>query len=337
MTNAPAISVLLPFYQAANTLEVAIQSMQQQTFTDWELLLLNNNADDQSRAIAHRYQQLDGRIHVHYVQEQGIAYALNKGLLLAKAPLIARMDADDVALPGRLQQQFDYLKEHPQVGVVACCCTFVDTGGNASGYQNFVAWQNSLLSPRQHWLNRFVESPVAHPSVMYRKELVQQWGGYSTAALPEDYELWLRWMSKGVHFAKLPEKLVQWQDHPGRLSRTHPNYSDAAFLDVKLAYLAQWVQQTGITAERKIIICGASPSIRKKAVLLEEKGLCIWGYTDVKVRSLGGSRFIPLNRLSEDSRYYFINLISKRGVGQQVRQLLVGLGFTEEQDFILAG
>jgi cellulose synthase/poly-beta-1,6-N-acetylglucosamine synthase-like glycosyltransferase len=338
MTVTPAISILLPFYKAGNSLEAAIQSILQQHCADWELLLLNNNADAQSSAIAQHYQLQDARIQVHHVPEQGIAYALNRGLSLAKAPLIARLDADDIALPGRLQKQLQFLQEHPQVGVVACSCAFIDTGGNAEGYGHFVDWQNSLLSPRQHWLNRFVEAPVAHPSVMFRKELAQRWGGYSTAALPEDYELWLRWMSKGVRFAKLPEALVQWHDHPDRLSRTHSNYSAAAFLEVKLEYLARWLQQTGIAAGRKIVLCGASPEIRKKAAILEGKGITIWGYTDVKARNLPGSRFIPLSQLAENRHYYFINLIGKRGVGQQIRTLLIiNLGYTEEQDFILAG
>ena len=332
----PAISILLPFYQAAGTLEAAISSILRQSFGDWELLLIDNNADSATAAIARQYQLLDSRIKVIEEPQQGIAFALNKGLQEAKAPFIARQDADDLSHPERLEKQLQYLKEHPAIGVLSCCCHFASSLKKAAGYAHFVQWQNSILSPEDHFKNRFVESPVAHPSIMFRKELIDRWGGYSTKAVPEDYELWLRWMSKGVHFAKLPDSLLHWQDHPLRLSRTHPHYSTSAFLEVKMLYLAQWLRHQALD-RRKIIICGASPEIRAKASVLTQEGVSIWGYTDVKERKLNSSRFIPISQLENDPEYFFINLISKRGVGQQIRQLLQGLGFIEEIDFVLAG
>ena len=84
-------------------------------------------------------------------------------------------------------------------------------------------WQNQILSPKQHWVNRFKESPVAHPTVMFRRELIDEHGLYSVKPIPEDYELWLRWMENGIRFAKIAEKLFVWTDSSNRLSRVHQN------------------------------------------------------------------------------------------------------------------
>ncbi|AHM60124.1 family 2 glycosyl transferase [Flammeovirgaceae bacterium 311] len=332
----PRVSVLLPFYKAAATLEKAINSILEQSLQQWELLLINNNADAATAAIALRYSTMDKRILLLHESRQGIAFALNKGLAHTRAPLIARMDADDVSLPQRLQKQYQYLLEHPCIGLVACQCSFISQSQAAGGYQRFVQWQNSLVSPQDHAINRFIESPVAHPSVMFRRELIERWGGYSTEPVPEDYELWLRWMSKGILFTKLQEELVLWQDHPARLSRTHPNYSESAFLGVKMKYLAGWVH-AHVAQHRKTVICGASREIRRKAALLASYNVPIYGFTDVKERNIATANFIPIDQLALDRKYFFINLISKRGVGSQVKKFLISMGFQEGPDFILAG
>lgn len=337
MAAQPLISILLPFYQASTSLGPAIDSIRRQSLEAWELLLINNNADAATAQVAEAYGNRDSRIRILQEKRQGIAWALNTGLNHARAPFIARMDADDLAHPERLQKQYHFLRRHPEVGVVSCRCHFSSKLPKAAGYAHFVAWQNNLLSPEEHYRNRFRESPVAHPSVMFRSALVSRWGGYSTEALPEDYELWLRWMQAGVRFAKVNEPLLTWQDHPQRLSRTHAHYTERAFQKVRIQYLALWLQEQ-LPAQRKLVVCGASAGIRAKAQLLIQKGIAIWGYTDVKERKLPtGTRFLALDQLQEDPSYFFISLINKRGVGEQVRQLLYGLGFQEERDFILAG
>jgi glycosyltransferase involved in cell wall biosynthesis len=329
------VSVLLPFYRASETMERAIQSVVRQSFPDWELLLIDNNADELTSQIAHRWQLQEERIRVIREPRQGIAFALDTGLQQAAA-LVARMDADDVAHPDRLRQQYTYLQSHPEVGVVACQCSFASTLPQAEGYRHFVAWQNSILSPEAHFLNRFIESPVAHPSVMYRKELVENFGGYNTDPGPEDYELWLRWMSQGVQFAKVPEELLLWQDHPARLSRTHVDYATSRFWETKMHYLALWLKQN-LPASRKIVVCGASKQIRKRADLLRAKGIKVYGYTDIKSRPVPAGKFIPLDNIKEDKDFFFVNLIARRGVREAIRENLKRLGLQEGVDFIMAG
>lgn len=333
--NNPDISIILPFYQSADTLHQAIESIYRQTFLDWVLILVNNNASDGSAAIAQEWMARDARIRMVAESRQGIAYALNTGLREATAPLIARMDADDIALPTRLAKQYKYLRQHPAIGVVATQCQFQSTIAQSRGYELFVDWQNQILSPEAHFLNRFIESPVAHPSVMFRQECVAKYGNYHTGRLPEDYELWLRWMAQGVEFAKIPEKLLIWQDYSSRLSRHHAHYQQKAFFQVKCHYLAQWLIQH-VDSSRKILICGTSKVCRMRADLLVAEGIEVYGFTDVRNRQLQNRPFVAAQQIQKKENYFVINFISKRGVGQAIRQFLTSRGLTEGIDFLLA-
>jgi glycosyltransferase involved in cell wall biosynthesis len=330
----PHVSVVLPFYRPGEQLAIAVDSIIGQDFPDWELLLIANNADAVSLHIAQDRVAGDPRIRLLAEPRQGIAFALNTGLAAARGGLIARMDADDVSLPGRLAAQSDYMEQHPAIGLVACRTVFASELPSGDGYAAFVAWQNAILSPEEHALYRFIESPVAHPAVMFRRSLVEAYGAYDTGPVPEDYELWLRWMGRGVRFAKIPEPLVLWNDHAGRLSRTHTNYAAEAFYRVKCRFLAAWLAEN-VPEERRIIIFGTGSRPRLRADLLKGHGIPIHGFTDIKARAVPGIRFIPPDALATGQKYFFVNFTSKRGVREVIRAFLAERGFIEGRDFLM--
>lgn len=331
---APTVSILLPFRQAAHTLDAAIASMAAQTFRDLELLLIDNGSDDRGPAIAAPWAARDTRIRLLHEPRIGIAHALNTGLAHAAGRYIARMDADDICHPERLAKQVAYLDAHPEVGVLATRSAFATTVGRSAGMAAFVQWQNAILSPHDHFVKRFVDAPVAHPTVVFRRELVQQHGGYDTGPLPEDHELWLRWMDAGVRFAKLPEELLTWNDHAQRLSRTHPNYSVDAFFATKVKWLARWLQRE--RKGRPVIIAGTSTLCRDRAARLEAEGIAIQAFTDVKPRVVAGHAFIPHDRLPPAGEAFIVSFISQRGTGERIAAYLAGRGLVEGEDFILA-
>jgi hypothetical protein len=172
--------------------------------------------------------------------------------------------------------------------------------------------------------------------MMMRKELFDSLGGYSTEPLPEDYELWLRWMQAGVLISKLPETLLTWRDRTDRLSRNHGNYSEDAFFRTKVKYLKAWMNEN-IADNRTIIVCGGSRHIRKRINLLQEAGIRISAVTDVAERTASEYLFIPVKELPSHHGSFIINLISKRDVREDIRNFLVNTGFREMKDFIMAG
>lgn len=331
----PSVSVLLPFVNENTRLEHATASILNQSFTDFELILINNGSDDATIAVASGLKINDQRIVLLHENEQGIAFALNKGLRYARGKYIARMDADDISLATRLEKQVAFLEKHPSIDVVATQTHFKSEILAADGFKIFTEWQNSICSPAEHALFRFIESPIAHPTVMFRKNLIDQYGYYSTEKLPEDYELWLRWMEQDVQFQKIAEPLLVWNDHAARLSRCSENYSKAAFFETKMGFLARWVKKN-VATERSIIICGSSKTVRMRAAILQEHGICIHGFTDVKKRPNRSIPFVPLHEIQKPDQVFLINFISKRGVGEAIRNHFTALGFCEGIDFILA-
>jgi glycosyltransferase involved in cell wall biosynthesis len=328
------VSILLPYRDATGTLDAAVNSMVAQDLADWELLLIDNGSTDAGPAIAQRWAERDPRIRLLHEPRTGIAYALNTGLADARGAYIARMDADDVSHPARLAWQAAYLDTHPEIGVLGTRTVFATTVEKSSGMAWYVDWQNAILTPHDHWVKRFVDAPLAHPTVMFRRELVERHGAYDTGPLPEDHELWLRWMDAGVRFAKLPEALLTWNDHPARLSRTHPNYSVDAFFRTKAKWLARWIQRK--VPDRPVIIAGTSGLCQARTALLEAAGVQVSAYTDVRPRAVPGYSFIPHDALPPQGEAFIVSFISQRGTGDRIAAYFSGLGLVEGEDFILA-
>ena len=168
----------------------------------------------------------------------GIVEALNLGLQACTAGYIARMDADDLARPQRLELQAAYLDAHPEACLVSCRVAGFPDGQVREGFSIYIDWLNSLLSDEDIRREIFVESPLPHPSVMLRREWLQRVGSYQEHGWAEDYDLWLRLYLAGGRFAKLEQVLLEWREHPGRLTRTDERYSLENFLRAKAYYLA---------------------------------------------------------------------------------------------------
>jgi glycosyltransferase involved in cell wall biosynthesis len=328
------VAVLLPFRNSENTLAAAIASIMQGSYRDLELLLIDNASTDASADIAREWCGRDPRIRLIHEPAAGIARALNTGLANTSASLIARMDADDVSHPERLSRQVPFMHEHPEIGVLGTRTRFETTVARSSGMRWFVDWQNSILDPHEHYVKRFVDAPLAHPTVMFRRELVERFGGYSTAPLPEDHELWLRWMHNGVGFAKLPEELLTWNDNADRLSRTHANYSTEAFFVTKVEWLAAWIERK-FPADHPVIVAGTSGLCRERARLLEGQGITLSAFTDVKPRKVPGHAFIAHDRLPKRGDALIVSFISQRGTGDRIADYFRSLGLVEGEDFVL--
>lgn len=329
------VSVLLPFHKAERSLDAAIASIAAQTFPCFELLLIDNASTDGSTSIAKRWCGKDPRIRLITEERIGIAHALNTGLAATDTALIARMDADDVAHPERLKEQTAFMQAQPGTGVLGTRTSFVTTVERSAGMAAFVDRQNRVLSPREHYVKRFVDAPLAHPTVMFRRSLVEQHGTYDTGPLPEDHELWLRWMHAGVRFAKLPKELLTWTDHAGRLSRTHPNYSVDAFFATKAKWIAAWYRRK-FPEGRPIIIAGTSGPCRERARMLEKEGLHIHAFTDVSGRPVPDYAFVAHDALPGAGEALIISFISQRGTGDRIAAYLASRGLLEGEDFILA-
>ena len=172
----PRVSVVLPVFNAAATVARAVESIRAQTWRDWELVAVDDGSTDGTKEILDRWARDDARARVVTQDHAGVATAANTGLAAARGELIARMDADDVAHPERLARQVALLDADATLGVASSLVEFGGDRAARAGYALHVDWLNSLVTPEEIALNRFVEAPVANPSVLFRRELVERHG-----------------------------------------------------------------------------------------------------------------------------------------------------------------
>jgi glycosyltransferase involved in cell wall biosynthesis len=210
--NATEVTVLMPVYNGERFLAEAVDSVLRQTLRDFEMLIIDDGSSDGTADILARYRDSRIRI-VNNGRNLGLIATLNKGLDLARGALIARMDADDISLPRRLEVQHDYLRKHPEVGV---CGTWFRTFGE--GESRVV---RPPTRPAEVAAHAFFYCPFAHPSVMIRRSSFDEFSlRYDAGALhAEDYDLWVR-AGEHVALANVPEVLLHYRVHGAQISAT---------------------------------------------------------------------------------------------------------------------
>lgn len=213
----PRVSVILPAFNAEAYIKEAIESILGQTFRDFELIVINDCSADGTEAVILSFGD-DRLVYVKNEENLGVAATLNRGLALARGEYIARMDADDISLPRRLELQAACLDAHPDIAVLGTNVeTFDENGPQRTGW--------SATDPRQMNVDLFFSCGIAHPSVMMRKSVIEELGGYDREFEGlEDYELWCR-VSKGHGVTTLPEVLFRYRVHSGQVTKNpSPKY-----------------------------------------------------------------------------------------------------------------
>lgn len=335
----PRVSVVLPAWNAAATVGAAVASVQAQTLDGWELIAVDDGSTDDTAEAVRRAASGDPRVRLVRIDHGGIVAALQAGIATARAPYIARIDADDVMFPERLAVQAALLDARPGVGLVSCRVEFGGDRAAARGYAMHVDWINSLVEPEAMARARFIESPVAHPSVMLRRGLVDRHGGYASGDFPEDYELWLRWMEAGVVFAKVPDVLLRWNDPPARLSRCDPRYREAAFYACKCGYLARWLR-AHVAPGRAILLWGAGRVTRRRFAALATHGVTLAGFVDIDARKvgrrLGGVPVLAPEEIPPRESCFVVAGVGVRGARELIRATLEAQRRVEGEDYIVA-
>ena len=239
MNRNPAISVILPVYNAETYVREAVESILAQTFTDFECIIINDGSTDDSGAILRELAARDTRIVLIERPNGGLVSALNDGIESARAEFIARMDADDMAMPERFALQHARMVQEPELAVLGSFIRVMDKAGN------IIRLGEYSLTPKAvaHQLEK-EGCPVAHPAVMMRRDAVLKAGGYRKAFChAEDYDLWLRISDLGHAIANLPQPLLNYREHGANMSKVHWQAQGRGGI---LASLAHRVRKAGL-------------------------------------------------------------------------------------------
>ena len=226
---SPSITVLMPVYNAEQYIKEAVDSVLNQTFSDFEFIIINDGSTDGTLAILEGYAEKDDRIRLISRENKGLVETLNQGLRLAKAPLIARMDADDISLPDRFKMQYSFMQNYPNTVVLGGRCIAIDSDGDPLTTWNKLTSSDGIQD--QH-LNSLLGSAIAHPAMMYRKDNVLSVGGYRKDAYPaEDLDMLLRIAEEGA-LNNIDEVVLKYRVHMMSICATDKQRQNTKVFDI---------------------------------------------------------------------------------------------------------
>lgn len=340
---SPEIAILMPIYNAATTVVACLEGMISQTFGNFELIAVDDGSTDATATIIKEFARKDSRIKLIRQQKSGIVAALNLGLSHCQAKYIARMDADDLMHPERLDLQLRFLKEHPQYNMIGTLYRnhIQPNSKTTAAMSLYQDWSNSLLSHAAIKEEMFVELPILHPTFFAEKSFFEQLKGYRDYPWPEDYDFFLRAAALGAIFGKVEQTLLYRGDRPERLTRIDARYKRPAMFQAKAHFLAKG---TWLEKKRGIVIAGTGPSGKQVAKALARENLPIdcfvdnipssSGRTVMGIPAFGFVDEISASFLEQKREFLFLVCIGEQSGKKLVRRQMEKNGFVCGKDFI---
>jgi len=213
----PKISVILPVYNSEKYLGEAIASILNQSFSDFELIILNDGSTDNSKNVIESFN--DKRIVLVDQSNLGLAATLNRGIMMARGELIARQDNDDVSLPDRLEKQIEFLESNPHISLLGTAAEIIDESGKSTGRYHKHSTDSTVLK-----FNLLFNNPFVHSSIVFRRSVLGLVGDYSTDPLFfEDHNLWSR-IARVSGVSNLNACLVKYRELTSSMSRSTQDY-----------------------------------------------------------------------------------------------------------------
>lgn len=334
------ISVIMPVHNAGHYLVDAIASILNQKNVLLELIVVDDHSTDDAIKYLPSEITQDKRISFISSECRGVVAAMKNGYIHAQGKYIARMDADDIALPNRLSAQYDYLQQHPEIDIAGGQVKIISHTDIANGFILYEKWLNQLCQPEEIERELFVESPIPNPTAFFRREVYEALNGYHDPEWAEDYDMWLRAHALGIKMGKPEGVLLHWRDHHSRLTHCDSRYDNKLFMKAKAYYLAR---NRDYLKHRKAIIWGTGPTGVYLYDILVEQNVEIEAFIEVNPRRVGGvKRGLPVIHFTEITQYtdnnnaLIIGAVGARGARAEMRQALLEMGKEEGSDFLFA-
>ena len=318
----PLVSVLMSAYNAAATLDETLQTLQAQTMDDFEVVAVDDGSTDATRQILTNWQKSFPSLRLISAPHRGLIPALNEGLGLCRGALVARMDADDLAHPQRLEKQAQLLQRQPDISVVGSLVKTFPREDVGQGLRIYEDWLNQLVHHDDIAREIFIESPLANPSAMVRRQEILDLGGYCEHGWPEDYDLWLR-------------ALNGHGDGDG--DGDGDNDGDVGFLRAKAFYLSQGP----LHEPRDLLVWGAGKTGRRLSKHLIRGGFRPRAFVDIATAKIGKTlRGIPIIGAADLPALWhqlehplLLIAVASRGARALIRTELARLQLVETRDF----
>jgi len=329
----PRVAVLMPARDAGRTVRAAAVSILRQTWRDLALVAVDDGSRDGTREALERLAARDRRLMVVAGPGEGIAGALSRGLARCDAEVVARMDADDVAWPRRLERQLAALAADASLAAVGSRVRLFPRREVAPGMRRYAAWLNGLVTPELVERDLYVESPIAHPAAALRREALERAGGWGDGDFPEDYDLWLRLCAGGGRLVNLPEVFLDWRESERRLTRLDPRYAIEKHVALKARHLAAGP----LAGRREVALWGAGQTGRAFARALGREGIGVALFVEVDPGKIGrrvlGAEVISFEQVERARGLPLLVAVGAPGARDLIRAELSRRGFEELRDY----
>jgi len=330
--ESPLVSVLLPARDAAATLPHCLRSVQRQSERRWECVVADDGSRDHTAEIVRRFAAEDGRFRLLALPRAGLVPALNAGLARCRGAFVARMDADDLMHRRRLAEQLALLRERPELAAAGCHVRLFPRHLIGPGLCEYERWINGIDGPETLRREAFVECPVAHPTLVVRREPLCEMG-YREMGWAEDYDLVLRLLEAGRAIGMLPRRRLLWRHGPSRLSRRAPEYAPERFTDCKAHFLAR----SFLAAGERYILWGYGGTGRALCGALERHGKRPSQIIELHPGRLGnrirGAPVLSPDALPGLPRAPLLVSVAGAGPRNRIRAALTAQGLVETRDY----
>ncbi|WP_034040225.1 glycosyltransferase family 2 protein [Wocania ichthyoenteri] len=328
----PLISILTPFKNTEAFLEPCINSILKQTYTHWELLIIDDSSTDSSYNIVETFAKKDSRIKLLKNSGIGIIDALKLAFSNSKGKLITRMDSDDVMQPNKLETLVNNLLTHGEQHVAIGLVNYFSEDGIKDGYKNYETWLNNLTKTGKNYSEIYKECVIPSPCWMvYRSDLIAC-DAFNPNTYPEDYDLAFRFYKHHYKCIPCDEVIHNWRDYSSRTSRTHVHYAENHFIDLKLNYFLE----LDYNLNKKLVVWGAGNKGKTIAKTLIKKNIPFEWICDNpnKIgRDIYGKFLHPFSYLKSIENAQSIITVANKNAQKEINAYLKSIHITNKKDY----
>ena len=336
MNNNPLISIVIPVYNEEEFLPEAIESIQNQTYKNFEAVFINDGSVDNSVSIIENYSANDPRIKVFSKSHSGLIPSINYGFKVSNGSIVCRMDADDIMPKNRLQLQIKELLNRGKNSLITGKVKYFPKGKTSQGYRKYQSWLNSLSSPEDFLTDCFIECPVAAPSWMMFKEDVKALDYFDNDIYPEDYNFILKALFHGVKIYSINEIVLHWRDYDSRTSKTSADYSRDNFWNVRALHLKKFIEH--FTKYDSVVIFGVGASGKNLCKSIQKQDIYPIAFVDTHPERIGtiiqNTEVLSINDTSKYKNSFILVAILDSKVKSQIQKFLAKLDKEILKDYI---
>ncbi|GAA3589127.1 glycosyltransferase family 2 protein [Flavivirga amylovorans] len=331
--QTPLVSILIPFKNTEAYIEACLVSILNQTYVNWELLIVDDSSSDSSISIVEKFAKNEDRITLLKNKGTGIIDALRLAFKHSKGTFITRMDSDDIMHSNKLNILVNHLLNHGKQHVATGLVNYFCDEGIKEGYKNYEIWLNNLTKTGNNYSEIYKECVIPSPCWMIHRDDLMACDAFNPNRYPEDYDLAFRFYKHNYKCIPCDTVIHDWRDYSSRTSRTHEHYAENHFIDIKLYYFLE----LDYNPEKSLIVWGAGNKGKTVAKTLIKKGIPFeWICDNPKKigRDIYGTILKPFKTLKAIKNPQSIITVANKDAQTDIKNYMNSLGMKNIYDYV---